>query len=221
MFWLANDKTIRRMDGLTATKISTSRISKLISGWGDPSKTLASAHVWADHLFVIFRNPDGCVVWDQNNQAWHERGSYASSTWRAKHMIQCYGLTLFGSATEGKIYSLDAATYDEDGQALPFEMVTPYVYVQNKRLTLTDVEVVAQMGVGGLTLDPKVTLERTRDGVTWSPRKARSLGKTGDRVRRASFGPQGQARAMAFRIGITDPVQRAILGCYVEAEPEA
>lgn len=221
MFWLANDNTVRRLDGITATKISTARISKIVKGWADQTLTICTAHVFADHLFVIWRNPDGCVVWDQNAQTWHERGSYASDTWRAKHMISCYGKTLYGSATEGKIYELDEDTYDEDGAILPLEVVTPYVYVQNKLFTTSDVEVVAQTGVGSVSLDPKITLERTRDGVNWSPRKQRSLGKAGETKKRISFGVQGQARAVAYRIGITDPVKRAILGAYAEIDVEA
>lgn len=222
MFFLAVDDTVRRIDGLTATKISTARISKLIKGWTDKTLTVATAHVYADHLFVIFRNPDGCIVWDQNAALWHERASYGSPTWRVSHMIQCYGKTLYGSATEGKIYELDAETFDEDGAILPFEVTTPFVYSKNDRFVVTEVEVVAQTGVGGLTDPaPLITLERTKDGETWSPRKSRSLGKAGERGKRVSFGQQGQARAMAFRIGIYDPVQRAVLGAYVEVDVEA
>lgn len=220
MFWLADDDTFRRMDGITATKISTARISKLVKGWADQSLTIATAHVYADHLFVVFRNPDGCVVWDQNAEAWHERGSYSSPTWRTKHMIRAYGLLLFGSADEGKIYSLDADTYDEDGQPLPFRVVTPYVYSKNQRLTVGELEVVIQSGVGTLTLDPKITLRRTKNGKDWSPRKLRGMGKVGQNDVTPKFGMQGQARAMAFEIGIDDPVQRAVLGIYADIDVE-
>jgi hypothetical protein len=218
IFLQAHDHTIRRIDGLSATKISTARITKLIRSWSDQTATVASAHVDADHLFVVFRNPDGCVVWDQNTERWHERASYGSDTWQVRHMVECYGLRLFGSATEGKIFSLDNDAYDEAGAILPFEIVTPFAYYQNQLLTIGELEVVAQAGVGSLTLDPQLTCERTKDGVTWSARKQRGLGKTGERQKRVRFGPQGQARAMAFRLRITDPVQRAVLGAYVEAD---
>jgi hypothetical protein len=220
MFFQAHDDTIRRIDGITATKISTARISKIISGWSDKTATVASAHVWADHLFVVFHNPDGCIVWDQNNSSWHERASYGSDTWKVRHFAECYDLKLFGSATEGKIYRLDADTYSEDGAILPFEITTPYAYAANKRLTVSDLEVVCQTGGAPLGLDPKITLERTRDGQTWSDRKSRSLGKTGERSKRVTFGVQGSGRAMAFRIGIYDAVQRAVLGLYAEIDVE-
>lgn len=220
VFWLAPDNTARRLDGLTATKISTTRIGKIIEGWTDKSATIVSPYVFADHLFVKFWNPDGCVVWDQNTETWHEEASYNSVTCRGSDVIAAYDKLLVADATEGKVYELDAETYDEDGAVLPFEITTPFAYAANKLQTFTDFEVVTQRGVGSLTLNPQITLERTKDGETWSPRKSRRLGKQGARTGRTLFGTQGQGRAMAFKIGIYDAVQRAVLGCYAEVDVE-
>lgn len=221
MYWLANDFTARRLDGMTATPVSTADINRKFKAWSDPSATICSAHVIAAHLFVVFWNPDGCVAFDQSTQLWHERSSYGSKTWRASHLVDCYGLTLACSSIDGTIYSLDEATFDEDGQPLEFEMVTPFLYRQNLRLSTTELEVVAQTGEGAVGTDPQITAERTRDGKVWSPRKRRSLGRTGENEKRVRFGPQGQARQMAWRFRITDPVRRAILGAYAEADVEA
>lgn len=221
LFWQAPDYTARRLDGLTATVISTRYVSKLMRGWSDQSATVASSHVVADHLFIVFRNPDGCVVYDQSTGLWHERLSYQLGTWRIGQIVECFGLSLAFSAVEGKVYRLDEDSFDEGGETLEFEMVTPYAYQGNQRLTVGEVEAVCQTGVGTLTLDPQLTCEKTRDGETWGPRKARSLGKAGERNKRLLFGPQGQARFMAFRFRITDAVRRAILGVYVDADLEA
>ena len=68
------------------------------------------------------------------------------------------------------------------------------------------------------TAKRRITLERTKDGETWSLRKYRHLGKQGQRNKRVLFGPQGQGRALAWRIGIYDAVQRAVLGAYVSVD---
>lgn len=221
VFWLAPDSTARRLDGITATKISTTRVGAIFKSWADLSATVVSAYVFADHLWVRYWNPDGCVVWDQNTERWHEQGSHGSVTSRYSDVIECFGTLLGADATTGKIYELDGETYDEDGETLPFEVTTPWAYVGNQLLTVGELEVVAQMGVGSAVLDPQITLERTKDGEVWSPRKTRRLGKQGKRLKRAMFGVQGQARAMAWRIGIYDPVQRAILGAYIDADVAA
>lgn len=221
MFWLAPDRTVRRLDGITAARISTHDIERIILGWSQPELTVASALVWEGHLWVIFRNPEGCIIWDQSTELWHERASHLSPTWRVKHQAACYGLQLFGSATDRQIYKLDESAYHEDGDILALEMVTPYAYDAGKRFSVDEVEVVMQSGVGTLTLDPAITLARTKDGETWSGAKIRRFGKAGERGKRVLFGAQGQARQMAFRLRITDPVKRAILGVFAEIDSEA
>lgn len=221
LFWMAQDGTFRRLDGLTATVISDAYVSRIVKGWADQTLTVASSHVIDDHLFIVFRNPDGCVAFDQSTSLWHERLSYGLTTWRVRHLFDCYGLTLAGSATEGKIYKLDVDAYDENGAALEFEMVTPYAYAGNKRLTFNGLEVVAQMGVGSLTLNPRISIEKTTNGRTWGIQRFRRMGKIGRDAETIQFGPQGQGRAMAFRVRITDPVQRAIFGIYADVDAEA
>lgn len=201
--------------------ISDAYVARAVKAWADPALTVASAHVVNDHLFVVFRNPDGCVVFDQTSGLWHERQSYESSTWRVRHIVECFDMTLGCSATTGTIYRIDAEAYDEDGDPLVMEAVTPYAYAGNARLTVSDVEVVAQLGVGSLTLDAQISLEKTVNGRTWGEVRRRRLGKVGRDEGVVRFGPQGQGRAMAFRIRITDAVQRAILGVYADIDVEA
>lgn len=220
MFWLASDGTIRRLDGLTASVISTAPVAKIIKGWADKAATVASSHVWGTHLFVVFRNPQGCIVWDQATERWAERGSYGQATWGVTHCATCYGSVLFGSPTEGKIYRLDDDALDEDGAPLEFEMVTPFAYVGGKLFTIDELEVMPQAGVGSQTLDPAITCERTQNGQDWSAPQIRRLGKAGQRDHRVLFGLQGEGRAMAFRLRITDPVKRAILAVYADVDPE-
>lgn len=220
MFWFATDRTIRRLDGITATRISNHDIERILLSWLEPELTVATSHIWQGHLFVIFRNPAGCVVFDQTTELWHERASHDSPTWRVKQYAECYGLRLYGSATEGKILRLEDTSYDEDGEQLTFEMVTPYAYDRGTRFSITDLEVITQPGVGTLTLDPAITCEMTKDGLTWSSRKVRRMGKLGKWLKRVLFGQWGQGRQMAFRFRITDPVRRAILAVYADVEPE-
>lgn len=220
MFWLASDRTARRLDGLTATVISSAAAAKAFKGWADPSLTVVTAHVWSNHLFVVFRNPDGCWVYDQTTDLWHERASYASPTWGVKHCIDCYDKTLFSGAAGGKIYTLNDETYTEDGDVLPFEMISPYAWAGGLDFSVDELEVVMQTGVGSLTLNPTISLSKTANGEDWSDAQIEHLGKAGERNTRVRFGAQGSDYAMAFRLRITDPVKRAILGIYADIDVE-
>lgn len=220
MFWLAPDRTVRRLDGITATRVSTHDIERIILSWSNPELTVAWSHVWEGHLFIGFRNPEGCIVYDQSTELWHERQSHGSETWDFKHAAECYGRKLFGSAAESRIVRLDAEAFAEAGEILPFEMVTPYAYDSGKRFSVDEVEVVTQAGAGSLTLDAAMTLQRSTDGEVWTGVKIRRFGKAGERHKRLLFGQQGSARQMAFKLRITDPVKRAILGVFAEVDSE-
>jgi hypothetical protein len=213
VFWIASDKTVRRLDGRTATRISTFAIEKEIESWSDASLTVATAHVWQGHLFVVFRNPDGCIVWDQATQLWHERQSYGEDTWSVSHYAYAYGKHLVGGA---QVYELGG--YDEAGAVLPFEMVTPWLDNQGERFSVNEVELRMEAGVGSLTLDPQVTLQRTEDGEIWSTALTRTFGKQGERFRRVIFSRQGMSRGCAFKIRITDAVKRVIYAAYAEVD---
>lgn len=211
LFWLAHDLTVRRLDGRTATRISTFAVEKLIAGWSDPSATVATHHVWQGHLFVVLRNPDGCVVWDQATQRWHERQSNASATWRVSHYAYVYGKHLFGG---DRLYELGG--YDEAGAPLPFEMVFPWLDNGGERFSVNEVELRVEAGVGGTITDPKITLERTEDGEEWSTPLQRPFGRQGERFRRVVFSRQGQSRGCAFRVRITDAVKRVVYAAFAE-----
>lgn len=210
-FWIGHDKTVRRLDGRTATNITTPAISREIESWADPIVTRAFDLVWDGHLWIVFWNPDGCIVWDQGTQRWHERRSYGSETWAAWSYAYAFGKHLVGGA---QLYQLGG--HDEAGAVLPFEMVTPWLDNQGERFSVNEVELRMEAGAGSLTLDPKVSLSRTEDGEEFSTPLIRPFGKQGERFRRVVFSRQGMSRGCAFKVSITDPVKRVIYAAYAD-----
>lgn len=212
LFWLASDYTVRRLDGRIATRVSTFSIEDKIAKWTDKSKTVVSSHVYQGHLFVVVWNPDGCVVFDQATNLWHERQSYGMKTWRVCFYAYAHGKHLFGGA--GGLY--EHTGYTEDGEPLPLEMVTPWLDNGGERFCVSGVDLRLEAGTGTLTLDPKVSLQRTTDGEVFNAPLYRSFGKQGERFRRVRFSNQGQSRGCAFKVRITDPVKRVIYSAYAE-----
>lgn len=218
IFFLASDKTVRRIDGLSAVPISDDYVKTIIEGWSDVSATVASAHIWENRLMIGFRNPDGAIFYDQSTERWHERKSQGSDTTLYRQILPAYGKVLCASASEGTIYYYDKDTFTEDGAVLPFEVVTPFVYANGSPFSLDEVEVVAQTGVGSLTVDPKLSLEISEDGETWGIRQERGLGKTGERQPIEAFGAQGTYTAAALKLSISGDCRRAILGIFAEVD---
>lgn len=228
IFFLAHDGSIRRLDGGTATPIQTPAIHRIImgdaanglAGWSDLSLTVASAHVWQGHLFIVFRNPEGCVVFDQTTQLWHERASYGLDSWRCAHHADAWGLVLYGDTENGNIYRLAADAYDEAGEILRREMITPYAWAKGLRGIVDELEVILEPGVCAIGLAPVMMMERTKDGKTWGPVHTRSMGEQGEYSARMKWGRQGQGRCMAWRFTVTDAAKFAILAVYADVEIE-
>lgn len=221
LYFLAHDKTPRRLDGLTATPIGDDAVLTLIAAWSDASLTVVSSHVWKNRLWIQYWNPDGCVVFDQSTERWHERRSHGSTTTLYPDVCEAYGHVLAFSEAEGKVYRLSETAYDEDGAVLPFEIVTPHIYANGLGFSIDDVEVIAQMGVGSLTLDPVIALEVTGDGEVYDLRQYQHLGKAGERSGQVRFGAQGSYTSAALKLTITDDCQRAVLGIFADIDVDA
>jgi hypothetical protein len=74
-----------------------------------------------------------------------------------------------------------------------------------------------QSGVGltsGQGSDPQMMLSISRDGGrTWSPFESwQSLGKQGEYQHRVRWKKLGQGRQLLFKVSISDPVPRTIIG---------
>lgn len=221
LYFLAHDKTPRRLDGLAATPIGDDATKEIIEGWADASLTVCSSHVWANRLWVMFWNPDGCIVFDQSTERWHERKSHGMASTRYSDVVEAYGKVLAFDEDAGTVYELSADAYDEAGETLPFEIVTPYIYAGGIGFSVDDLEVIAQMGVGSLTLDPRIALEMSADGEVYGARQYQHLGKVGERDGEVRYGAQGSFKQAVAKITITDPVQRAVLGLFAEIDVDA
>lgn len=214
VYFLAHDLTARKLEGTSAPVISTQAINSIFAGWAEPESTVATSHIWEGHRMVVFRNPDGCVVYDATTGLWHERQSYEMDTWRVRCFADFAGMVIGGDAVTGALYYLDKDVFTEAGYILPFEVTTPWAYQRGKRFTINEVELLMETGVGTLTFDPQISCSRSKDGLTWALPKYRALGLRANTTKRITFGAQGQSRGCVFRFRITDPVRRVLLGAY-------
>lgn len=216
VYWLADDGSARRLDGGVAKRISTPPMERIIAGWSEPGETLVSAHVWLGHLFIVFRNGEGCIVFDQSTDRWHERMSQDTASWAATNFADCYGFRLF--SRENLIFRLDADSADDGDQDYELTIVTPYLTAGGKRFSANELELLMQTGIEpddqGL-----VTVEATRDGITYStPREKSFTDPITTSTSRLRFGRYGQQRAVAWRLVLRGLAKRAVLGLYADIE---
>jgi hypothetical protein len=75
VMWLANDYTVRRLDGTTPVRISTHAVEQsIVDATIDSGR--AFAYSQDGHLFYVLTFPEVTWVFDATTKEWHERQSY-------------------------------------------------------------------------------------------------------------------------------------------------
>jgi len=219
VFWLANDYTVRRLDGITPVRISTHAIEQAI---GESTLSTAHAYTYAQdgHLFYVLSFSERTLVYDATTQLWHERETYGDTYWYAKHHASAFGLELVGDGTSNKLGPLDPETYADWSSTQRMEWTYQPVYADQQRAFHDRLEMVFEAGVGlttGQGSDPEVMCDYSDDGgITWTSLPNRKLGKIGKYEHRVVWHSLGSARQRVYRGALSDPVKAVLVDTFVE-----
>jgi hypothetical protein len=222
IFWLDDDYVIRRATGFTPTVISPPKLNQIISGYEVKSDAFAYKLPWMGSMFYVICFPTEGVTWVYNvlTGFWHQ---WAGGVAQKRHLSNCcyrfkaFGKYLLGDMENGKIYELDDETYTDDGDIIKATRITyPLTTPDRINLFFGQLELEFEAGVGlnaGQGSDPKVMLQWSDDkGKTWGNEIWRSIGKTGRYQYRAIWDAMGESRERMFKLEITDPVKRNLIG---------
>lgn len=209
--WLANDYTVRRLDGVTPVRISQHGIEQLIQ-----NSTISTANAFSysqgGHLFYVLSFNEVTVVYDATTQKWHERQTYGYNNWTAGTHASVYGLELVGSTVANTIGSLSKNTYTEWGGTQRMSWAYQPIYNDEKRAFHDSIEVGIEVGVGlttGQGSDPEMMSEYSDDsGKTWVSLPNKKIGPIGNyrtHVRWDKCGSTTTARV--YRKSVSDPIK--------------
>jgi hypothetical protein len=222
VFWLANDYTVRRLDGATPVRISQHGVE---SAFRDMTISTAKAYAYSQegHLFYVLSFFEGTFVYDATTQEWHERESYGYDYWRAQTHAQIFGLELVGDITTNKIGFLTRDVYSEWGDTQRMEWTYQPIYADGRRAFHKRLEIMADMGVGlttGQGSDPQMMLDYSDDGgVTFKSMPNRSLGAIGRYTDRITWQALGSSRVgRVYRGAVSDPVKVILRDTQAEVE---
>jgi hypothetical protein len=223
-FWLANDKTFRRLSSSTPTKMSQYGIDSQVQRLSQLSDSFSVSYEIDGHLFIAWTFPFAgrTFVYDCSTDEWHERESYGLGRWRANCVVNAYGKQLVGDSITGRIGIIDTDTFYEWDDPLVCEWTYQSLYADHNRVSLRRFEAVLNTGDAPLTgqgSDPLMTLKVSRDGGnTFRTLPTRSLGATGQYGRRAVWWNLGTGRQIVPRIQLSDPVPVFSVDTQVEAD---
>lgn len=227
LFFVANDRSFRRLQGSTPVRVSTYAIEQAWARYGTVSDAFCWTVTWAGHVWIVITFPTMMATWvyDATTELWHERESWDENNmslglWRAQCYAKCYGKHLVGDSQSNKIGMLDRDTYTEWGNTIRFLAQSPTLHNDRKRINMYSFELDCELGVGSLVTDPQWMLDYSDDGGrTYSPQQLwLSAGRSGDwgtdGGARLKWRQLGQFRQRIMRLQITEPVKRVIISAH-------
>lgn len=214
IFFPAHDGTIRRVDGYTPVRISTTAIEQAIAKF-ESQECIGCAWIENGHSMVGWIYNEGTFVYDISTQLWHERQSYLSTNWRAAFVIRGENVTLVGDRLSNRLGILSEDSFAEWDKPLVSTVTAPSIAKGNDPISHSSLELVFDNGVGlsnGQGSNPQVMLDWSDDGGrTFGVELWRSLGKQGDFRSSARWNRLGQSRDRVYRYSIADPVRRTLI----------
>jgi hypothetical protein len=239
LFWLARNRdggfVIVNVIGYNISIISTEAIHAELRSYSRVDDAIGWVTQWDGHIFYIITFPTADRTWayDLITQTWSEWRSrrlntqpsdneYINGRWIANNFVFFNEKYLVGDYNSGKIYQLSSEVYTDDGEMIICERTTRALADKLNRISIYSLEVDFERGKGlttGQGSDPQMMLQVSKDGsITWGNELWRTASKIGTYKARAKWNKLGTSRVYTFRIRMTDPTYRVILGATVDIE---
>ncbi len=211
--YVANDNTVRIIEGYQARAISNGAVERSIRKTTSPQSVEAFTYQWGDHSMYVVTGVDFTWEFDFRTGNWSERESYGLKRWRARCAVPFAGRIVVGDYQSNKLYTLDDDTYSEDGADLVMTVQFP-VHAYPNRIRLDKLRIDTIPGQGTLSHDPVVMVTLSRDGgKTWGNEKSIPMGKAGQYFREVRLTRLGTSKEDGFviRMRSSPAVVRAIM----------
>lgn len=227
--FVANDNTVRRMVGYEPVKISNPDLDALIGAVTDRTLIEASVYIDGGRPVFVLSGPTWTWEWNASTQQWNERESLRQSRWRAHGGINAFNNWYAFDTVTNDVYLVDRTFRRENADQLVIEVRSVQAHRFPGRAVIrrasfdfmTGVGIAA--GISPIETDPVVQVSWSKDGgLTFGNPLTRALGKQGQVVPITvrNCGETG-ALGWQWRLVIADPVDVALYGGAVDAEPRA
>lgn len=206
LFWVANDRTVRRKNGQTPMRVSNSGIENILEkanlqGSYALTPNIAGHPLWVYVMPAAFRT----IVFDCLTSEWFELESYGLGYWRALCHVNAYGRQFVGDSQGNGIGYLDTSVFTEYGKILVSTFVTQPVYNEHNRIVHRRLELVISAGQDAFT-GANLSLYVSDDSAnTFRGFPNRNLGSAGNYWSRVIWFNLGQSRNRVYKFSTSDP----------------
>lgn len=210
VFWLANDKTVCRIDGYRPAIISNPVISEWIEGAPSPEDGRAFIYTFRGHKFYVLTFPSyGTRQFDISNGTWATCQTWGRDEWQ---VIGGAGRAVDYYLTPTAIVELDGTVNTDEGGIMERGAISAPISSGGDNFSIPEVWLDVEVGtVAEGQTEPQIMVQCSRDGETFGNVRHRGLGETGDYRRRVVLRKFGQAREASLKVTITDDVNFAFM----------
>lgn len=226
LFWLGADRIVYRAEGYTPVRVSTHAMESLIQ-YGDISDAHAYTYMERGHAFYVLTLPTLklTIAYDAATGVWHRRRNYTFGRQLPGSYVHAFGQHLVGDFQAGRIYTMRENVYEDAGDPIVREAVSPPITMDGTRLRMNRFELEMQGGIGlnmAQGVDPQAMLQWSDDnGHTWSREHWAKIGKIGEYTTRVAWRRMGAFRDRRIRVRISDPVPVSMLRAWTEVDRAA
>ena len=230
LYWLGDDFSIYQSNSGAKLKVSTDAISNEIQGYLTASDAIANTFTIDGVSYYSISFPTGGKTFVLNEtlgqQGWFELSSGINgANYQGGSIIECYGKTCVADGENGRVYTLDAKTYTNNGEAIKRVRTTDSVNsrafgAQGKLTQMSKAKFIMETGVGlisGQGENPRIMIEYSDDGgYTWKHGSWPRVGRLGERTLQVEFFNLTKFYDRIFRISTTDPVSYSIFSATID-----
>lgn len=205
LIWVSNDRTVRRKNGQTPTRISNSGIEAILehanlTGSYALTPNIAGHPCWVFVMPAAFRT----IVFDSLTSEWFELESYGLGYYCGLSYINAYGKQFIGDLRGRGIGYLDTSVYTEFTVPIVATITTQPVYSEHNRIVHRRLELVISTGQGGFTGATMSLYVSDDSAQTFRGFPNRKMGKEGDYYTRLTWFNLGQTRNRVYKFTTSD-----------------
>lgn len=220
---VADDLTVRALEGYQAKRISNHAVERSIRDTADRSAMVAWSYSKDGHSFYVLEGDDFTWVYDAVTGEWHERQSYAIDRWRAQYGVEFGGNVVCGDYSEGKVYTISEDAFDENGSNLVVSLRVPVnAFPAKVEVNSFYLDVIPGAGLNSSddhVANPQAMIRVSRNGgKTFGSERSRPVGRIGEyssRVKVNSFGTSDED-GFVIECSMSAAVVRAVTGAAAD-----
>lgn len=214
---------VATLNGYGIERISNHELEHTINGYATVSDATAFAYMLGGHALYQINFPSAGYSWlyDASTQLWSSLKSSDINRHRAEVHANFLNKNIVSDYENGKLYRLKSDVYTDNGDEIALELVSSHVISEDKNVSHWSLELLMDSGVGlatGQGSDPQAMLQVSRDGGhTFGTERWADIGAVGEYTKRVRWRRLGKARDAVYKVRITDPVPRRIIGANLMA----